>query len=121
MQIDLHSEQDITIAEIVSSEVILYTAQDALELFGNFYPEHVHGVMLHEHNLPPEFFQLRTRLAGDILQKFVNYGVKLAIVGDFSHYQSKALADFIYESNQGNHFFFAATRAEAMGRLAGAR
>lgn len=60
-------------------------------------------------------------VAGEILQKFVNYGVKLAIVGDFSRYDSKALADFIYESNQGRHFFFAATHAEALSRLAGAR
>jgi hypothetical protein len=51
------------------------------------------------------------------LQKFVNYGVKLAIVGDFTKYKSRALADFIRESNQGRHFFFAGTRAEALERL----
>jgi len=121
MQFEMHTEQGVTIAEIVSGEVVLSTPQDALDLFSNFYPEHVDGVVVHEHNLSPAFFQLRTRVAGEILQKFVNYGVKLAIVGDFSRYDSKALADFIYESNQGRHFFFAATHAEALSRLAGAR
>ena len=37
-------------------------------------------------------------IAGDILQKFVNYGIKFAIFGDFTGYTSKPLKDFIYES-----------------------
>lgn len=118
MQIEMHTEQSVTIAEIVADEVVLSTPQDVLDLFGNFYPQHVHGVVVHEHNLTPEFFQLRTRLAGEILQKFINYHVKLAIVGDFARYNSKALADFIYESNQGRHFFFVPTRSMAIERLA---
>ncbi len=35
------------------------------------------------------FFILSTRLAGGVLQKFVNYNVKLAIIGDYSRYTSK--------------------------------
>lgn len=106
------------IAELTAQEVALRTPQEVLELFGSFYPQHVDGVILYEANLPPEFFQLRTKLAGEILQKFVNYKVKLAIVGDFAKVESKALADFIRESNQGRQFFFVATRAEALERLA---
>lgn len=117
MKIALYRHNDIPIAEVAGSDVVLRTPQDALDLFGNFYPEHVHGVVVAEANLPPEFFDLRTRLAGEILQKFVNYGVKLAIVGDFTQYKSKALANFIRESNQGRQFFFVDTRAEALERL----
>jgi len=29
-----------------------------------------------------EFFDLSTRLAGEILQKFINYGKKIAIIGN---------------------------------------
>jgi hypothetical protein len=53
-------------------------------------------------------------MAGEILQKFSNYRVKLAIVGDFSKYSSKSLADFIYESNKGKHINFVATKTEAL-------
>lgn len=51
-------------------------------------------------------------IAGDILQKFVNYGIKLAIFGDFSKYTSKPLKDFIYECNQGQDVFFVKDEAE---------
>jgi hypothetical protein len=118
MQTELHMHGGVPIAEIVSREVVLCTPRDVLDLLGSFYPEHVDALIVHEANLPPEFFQLRTRLAGEILQKFVNYGVKVAIVGDFAKYESNALADFIYESNKGRHFFFVATREDALERLA---
>lgn len=53
-------------------------------------------------------------IAGDILQKFVNYGIKFAIFGDFTGYISKPLKDFIYECNQGKDVFFAKDETEAV-------
>lgn len=65
-----------------------------------------------------DFFVLSTGLAGEILQKFINYHFKLAIFGDYSRYTSKPLRDFIRESNQGRDFFFVATEEEALRHLA---
>ena len=67
--------------------------------------------------LGEDFFILSTGVAGEILQKFVNYHVRAAIYGDYSHYTSKPLKDFIYESNQGKNFFFVATKEEAIQKL----
>ena len=53
-------------------------------------------------------------LAGEILQKYVNYGGRIAIYGDFSQYTGKPLKDFIYESNKGHDVFFASTEEEAI-------
>ena len=64
-----------------------------------------------------DFFILSTGLAGEILQKFTNYQVKMAIYGDFTGYTSKPLKDFIYESNKGSNFFFVATKEEAIQKL----
>lgn len=55
-----------------------------------------------------DFFILSTGIAGEILQKFINYHLKIAIVGDYSRYTSKPLKDFIYESNNGNSILFCA-------------
>ncbi len=63
------------------------------------------------------FFILSTGLAGEILQKFMNYHIKAAIYGDYSKYTSKPLKDFIYESNHGNDFFFVASQEEAIQKL----
>lgn len=56
-------------------------------------------------------------MAGQILQKFSNYCVGLAIIGGFSKYKSKSLNDFIYESNKSEHTIFAGSKAEAIGIL----
>jgi hypothetical protein len=65
----------------------------------------------------PRFFDLSSGLAGEVMQKFVNYGLPAAIVGDFSKYPSAALRDLIRESNRGSQLFFAATREEALEKL----
>lgn len=70
--------------------------------------------------LAPDFFRLTTRIAGDVAQKFVNYRIRLVIVGDISAYcaQSKALRDFVHESNQGPALWFVDDLAALEARLA---
>lgn len=58
--------------------------------------------------LGAEFLRLRTRLAGETTQKFVNYRVGLAVIGDISAEiaASGALADYVSESNRGRSVWF---------------
>ena len=65
-----------------------------------------------------DFFVLSTGIAGEILQKFVNYGFKLAVYGDFTHETSAALQDFIRESNEGRDIFFQPDANSATEKLA---
>jgi len=97
------------VAEIIADEIIINNLEDALDLIGNVYYQGFDTLILHEKNITPEFFDLKTKLAGDILQKFTQYHLALVIVGDFDKYQSKSLADFIYESNQGRQVNFVKT------------
>lgn len=70
--------------------------------------------------LGSDFFRLSTRLAGEVAQKFVNYGVRLAIVGDISNWKadSKSLGDFVTEANRGRALWFVDDIAELERRLA---
>ncbi len=70
--------------------------------------------------LANDFFILSTRFAGEALQKLINYRFKIAVFGDYSHYTSKPLKDFMRESNRGRDVFFVATQEEAIERLEGA-
>lgn len=65
------------------------------------------------------FFQLSTRIAGDVIQKFVNHGLGIAIVGDISAWLagSKPLQDFVYEANRGNTVLFVGDLDELDRRL----
>lgn len=75
------------------------------------------ALALNKEAITEDFFILSTCLAGEILQKFINYGMKFAIYGDFSGYTSKPLRDFIYESNQGRDVFFQPTAELAAEKL----
>lgn len=109
MEITIIEENNIEIAIISSSEILIKDVQSALDFMATVkYETGCNNIILNKLPLCEEFFQLKTRLAGEILQKFVNYHVKEAIVGDFSSYTSKSFRDFIYESNTGNDVFFLA-------------
>lgn len=59
------------------------------------------------HHFPAAFFDLKTGLAGEILQKVSNYRRRLVILGDFADLPSKSLRDFIHESNRTGQVVFA--------------
>ena len=88
-------------------EAPIASGSNAVELIASLHHETgCEALVLAKECLAEEFFKLSTGLAGEVLQKFVNYQMRLAIVGDFSRYTSKPLKDFIYESNQGSQVGF---------------
>ncbi|GAA4845291.1 DUF4180 domain-containing protein [Paenibacillus vulneris] len=107
MNIVIDQRGDSKVAVIESSDIVIGDVQDALDLMATVnYTEECHKILLNKVNITEDFFELRTKLAGEILQKYTNYQVKLAVVGDFEGYNSKSLRDFIYECNHGKQFFF---------------
>jgi hypothetical protein len=94
------------IAEVIDDDIMIKETQDAVDLLGESGSHNCRMIIIYEKNLNPDFFDLRTGFAGEILQKFSNYNVKLAIVGDLSKYSSQSLKDFIIESNRGKLIFF---------------
>lgn len=109
-----------TMAVIESETPVITDAQSALDgMMAAKYQCGTSRIAIQKEALGEEFFILSSGLAGEILQKFTNYGVKCAIYGDFSHYTSKPLRDFIRESNRrGTDVLFAADRQEAAAWLA---
>ena len=119
MKIELWKENGTDIAVISGDQAVITDAQSALDLIMSVkYETGAERVAIPKELVREEFFVLSTGIAGEILQKFINYHMKAAIYGDYSHYTSKPLRDFIYESNQGRDIFFPATREEAIQMLA---
>ncbi len=114
MNIETHNINDRKIAEIITDEIILKTTEDGLDLLGNLYYQGFDKIIIHEKNIICDFFDLKTKIAGDILQKFTQYQMPLTIVGDFSKFNSKSLNDFIYESNKGKQINFVNSQSEAL-------
>jgi hypothetical protein len=117
MNIETHIINDTKIAEVVSANVLIKSAEDGLDLLGNIYYQGFDKMIIHEKNLTPDFFDLKNGLAGEVLQKFSNYRIQLAIVGDFSSYSGKSIKDFIYESNNAGHINFVPSVEQALKAL----
>jgi hypothetical protein len=108
------------IAVIYSEERLITDSQDALDLTATVYYEHnVTKMVINKEAISEDFFKLSTGLAGEVVQKFVNYRFRVAIVGDFSKYTSKPLRDYMYECNNGKHLFFVSSEEEAIQKLEG--
>ena len=109
MEIKIHTIDNRKIAEIISDNIVLQTVEDAVDLIGNMSYQGFDKLIIHEENMIPDFFELKDKIAGNILQKFSQYSMPLAIIGDFEKYESKSLNDFIFESNKGNQINFVTT------------
>jgi len=117
MELKIHLTGKTKIAELVSEKIEIRNTQDVLDLMANADYLGARKIIVHSKQIIPDFFDLKTRIAGEILQKFMNYDVQLAIIGDFSVYASKSLKGFIYESNQIGAILFLPTVEMAKGKM----
>ncbi|MBQ7036889.1 MAG: DUF4180 domain-containing protein [Clostridia bacterium] len=118
MNIEKVAKSSKTVAIITSNDKLITDVQSSLDLIMTAkYETETNLIAIDKNAIVDEFFVLSSGLAGEILQKFINYQAKIAIWGDFSKYTSKPLKDFIYESNKGNDIFFVATKDDAVDCL----
>jgi uncharacterized protein DUF4180 len=94
---------------------------DATDLVGAALGAEADLVAIPVGRLAPEFFTLASGLAGAVAQKFVNYRLRLAVIGDISAYlaESRALRDYVAETNRGNQVWFLDSAEALDARLAG--
>lgn len=76
-------------------------------------------LLLHAGSLPAEFFELQTRLAGEVLLKFSNYHIKSAAVIPAEQAFQGRFGAMVLETNRGNQFRVYDNRAAALDWLAG--
>lgn len=100
----------------VEQEYRINSIEDVLGIIGDALYNDCHGIIIYKETLGEQFFNLSTKFAGELLQKLMNYNLKLSIVGDFSMYTSKSLNDFIYECNEGNDVSFVLNIEDAINR-----
>ena len=92
----------------------------ANDLLGEAWGAEAELVIVPVERLANGFLDLSTRIAGEVIQKFTNYRMRLAFVGDIAARveASRSLRDFVYESNKGGQVWFLNDRAALEARLA---
>ena len=109
-----HESGERRIAELTSFPEGIKETQDLLDIFANAGTGYI---IIPGELLDPSFFDLKSRFAGELLQKVSNYRVRLAVTGDFSGYGSESLKAFIRESNRTGQVLFLDTAEEAVNRF----
>lgn len=117
----LQTIHDVPVLLCATEGEAIGSEQDALDLIGDAGYQGAQWVVVPAERFDESFFRLRTRVAGDIIQKFVNYRVGLAVLGDISRYTaaSSALEDFVRECNRGRQTWFLGDVEELGRRLKG--
>jgi hypothetical protein len=97
----------------------LASEQDALELLGETYGLDIDMIVVPVERFSAAFFDLSTTQAGQFFQKMQNYRIRLVVMGDISNHvrRSKALRDFMGETNRVGHHMFVADRAELLASV----
>jgi len=117
MLIDIQNIHWTDIAIVLSEDIEIHNGQEALDLLMNCAYQWARKIIVYEKNIIPEFFSLQTGIAGDVLQKVVNYDFWISIIGEYEKFESNSLKDFIYESNKGWRVSFVNSLEEATKKL----
>lgn len=112
-----HKINNDNAVEIISDNVLIKSEQDALDLMIKIeYEYNSKTIILYKNNFCEDFYILKTRLAGSILQKFINYRFRLVILGKFINIDDN-LKSFIYESNKNKKIMFLKDISTALKEL----
>lgn len=111
----------LTLAVLPPDGPLLSSEADAVDLIGQTYGTGADMVVLPVARLTPDFFRLETRQAGLFIQKLQNYQLRVAFVGDLAAElaRSRALTDFVGETNRIGHHLFVPDRAALVAALTG--
>ncbi|MFC9820253.1 DUF4180 domain-containing protein [Streptomyces erythrochromogenes] len=95
--------------------------REALDCIGNASYQGAEWAVIPVERFDEAFFRLSTRVAGEIIQKFVQYRMGIVVLGDISRHTaaSTALGDFVRECNRGRQTWFLADAEELRARLTG--
>jgi hypothetical protein len=91
-----------------------------LDVVGQAFGDGAEVVAIPVPRLDPSFTQLSSGFAGAVVQKFVNYRLRLVVVGTLGA-TSGPVADWVREANRGRELWFVADLDELDARISAAR
>lgn len=83
---------------------LIKNQDDAVDIIGTCGERESAGILLYPENLTENFFDLKSREAGDILQKFTTYRVRAAIFLTEENLAHPCFRELAYEAERGSNF-----------------
>jgi hypothetical protein len=97
-----HNQQSYL--ECIEDEQRIQSENDALELVASCSENQIDRLMLHGGSLNADFYKLKTGLAGAVLQKFINYHIRVAAVIPMELVNQGRFYEMVLEANRGRQF-----------------
>jgi hypothetical protein len=121
LQVRIEDHGGLRVQFLESDGPVISTRDETSDLIGNAWVENASVIAVPIERLDPGFLDLSSGFAGELTQKVVNYGLKLAIIGDMSAAVAAGgpLADYIWETNRGDHIWFFDDESALIERLTG--
>jgi len=119
MRVQCYELHGLRVAEFPSAGPQLEGDGQAIEIISEASACDPDLIVIPVERLGVYFFHLKTRVAGEILQKFVTYRKRVAILGDISAHlkESSSLRDFVHECNTGSAIWFVTTLDELSAKI----
>ena len=99
--------------EVVSTAEPVSSENDALDMIALCWEHEANALKINYETLSEKFFNLKTKVAGNIIQKFVNYNIKVAAIVPQETIQKGRFKEMALETNKGNHFRLYESKEEA--------
>ncbi|MFB7462196.1 DUF4180 domain-containing protein [Streptomyces sp. NPDC056224] len=117
----LQTINDVPVLVYEAEGGTIASEREALDCIGDAGYQGARWVVIPSARFDESFFRLSTRLAGEIIQKFVQYRMGIVVLGDITPHTaaSPALRDFVRECNRGHQTWFLADLGELRERLTG--
>lgn len=119
MPVTLQTAHNINYVECHPTDLIIQNERDILDLVAMCGEYQANNVIIYETNLSPDFFDLKTKFAGALFQKFANYRLRGAVIISPDNISSQRFKELIVECNRGNLFRFFEKKEAAEKWLAG--
>ena len=105
--------------ELAAEGPPIASERDVVDIIGEAFTARPDWIAIPLARLDPELFDLKTRRLGELLQKFVNYDIRVVFLGDVAPHTaaSRPFADFVRETNRGTQIWFVADREALLARL----
>ncbi len=113
MNYEIREMEHTKYIELISATNQIRTEDDALDLIALCWEHETYLIMIHYESLANDFFQLKTKAAGNIIQKFINYNIKTVAVIPEELMQNGRFKEMALEINKGNHFRMYGDKVEA--------
>jgi hypothetical protein len=104
MHAKIEEKNGVTFVEGVQGGTFIKNEKDALDIAGICGDNGTSRVLLHSENLSDDFFDLKTGVAGGVLQKFINYRIHAAAVIPVERIGKGRFFEMVVESNRGRDF-----------------